>query len=513
MKKKIILLVTFFTLLLSFHSTYAKFTDQKQVETPKLSILKPNDGIVLTSSTSSLDFSELPSSTNFNVTVSNKSSYTIKNVSVSYSQVGWAEYYSFSIVDKSISDTNRLFPEKMNGNLMKSTDLQINVNNKLATDKLFDGQLELQFTTVGNESITKTIDLKLLPKIVADPRKVKITGNQVFDFASSDQDSLTQTFTIENDTNLALNDINITTGQAFVSDSERVLPLNASDTSQVQKNELTNFSEYFDVSIEKNFTSIAADQNSKQSFVVKVTRKPKAPSYNKIKVTVEVSAVAADANKTVLTLDKDMNIIPILDSNGHPVAWPIMSGNQFINPLFYGSDGNGYARTVFPMIVFAKTTNDLPDYYYNNNSDVELIGDKATAIEIRNRGLFAEYTFTFTTTPTTTDDLLYNFDLGKDPYIKRLYVYKDSYFYVKSYATNRTFSIGNINSIDEQNPPFNFIKQENYVQSERNLKYIDLRDKINKQIVYSGANSENEYYYHWIDILGLFMKNRTYTLV
>lgn len=134
----------FFTLLLSFHSTYAKFTDQKEVETPKLSILKPNDGIVLTSSTSSLDFSELPSSTNFNVTVSNKSSYTIKNVSVSYSQDGWANYYSFSIVDKSISDTNRLFPENMkdmNRNLMKSTDLQINVNNKLATDKRFDGQL------------------------------------------------------------------------------------------------------------------------------------------------------------------------------------------------------------------------------------------------------------------------------------------------------------------------------------------------------------------------------------
>lgn len=499
MKKKIILLVTFFTLLLSFHSTYAKFTDQKQVETPKLSILKPNDGIVLTSSTSSLDFSELPSSTNFNVTVSNKSSYTIKNVSVSYSQVGWANYYSFSIVDKSISDTNRLYPEKMNGNFANSSVLQINVNNKVATDKLFDGQLELQFTTVGNESITKTIDLKLLPKIVADPRKVKITGNQVFDFASSDQDSLTQTFTIENDTNLALNDINITTGQAFVSDSERVLPLNASDTSQVQKNVLTNFSEYFDVSIEKNFTSIAADQNSKQSFVVKVTRKPKAPSYNKIKVTIEVSAVAADANKTVLTLDKDMNIIPILDSNGHPVAWPIMSGNQFINPLFYGSDGNGYARTVFPMIVFAKTASDLPWSY---NDDVKRTGG---AIEIPNRGLFAEYTF-------IKANILYDFALGNDEKIKRLYIYNDSFYYVSSFSYKRTFSIGNINSIDEQNPPFNFIKQENYIQSERNLTYIDLRDN-NKQIVYSGANSKNEYYYHWIDLFDWFMKNRTYTLV
>lgn len=499
MKKKIILLVTFFTLLLSFHSTYAKFTDQKQVETPKLSILKPNDGIVLTSSTSSLDFSELPSSTNFNVTVSNKSSYTIKNVSVSYSQVGWANYYSFSIVDKSISDTNRLYPEKMNGNFANSSVLQINVNNKVATDKLFDGQLELQFTTVGNESITKTIDLKLLPKIVADPRKVKITGNQVFDFASSDQDSLTQTFTIENDTNLALNDINITTGQAFVSDSERVLPLNASDTSQVQKNVLTNFSEYFDVSIEKNFTSIAADQNSKQSFVVKVTRKPKAPSYNKIKVTIEVSAVAADANKTVLTLDKDMNIIPILDSNGHPVAWPIMSGNQFINPLFYGSDGNGYARTVFPMIVFAKTASDLPWSY---NDDVKRTGG---AIEISNRGLFAEYTF-------NKANILYDFALGKDKKIKRLYIYNDSFYYVSSFSNKETFSIGNINSLDNQNPPFNFIKQENYIQSERNLTYIDLRDN-NKQIVYSGANSNNEYYYRWIDLFKWHMKNRTYTLV
>lgn len=499
MKKKIILLVTFFTLLLSFHSTYAKFTDQKQVETPKLSILKPNDGIVLTSSTSSLNFSELPSSTNFNVTVSNKSSYTIKNVSVSYSQVGWANYYSFSIVDKSISDANRLFPENMKGNLMKSTDLQINVNNKLATDKRFDGQLELQFTTVGNESITKTIDLTLLPKIVADPSKVKITGNQDFDFASSAHDALTQTFTIENDTNLALNDIHITTRQAFVSDSERVLPLNASDTSQVQENVLTNFSEYFDVSIEQNFTSIAADQNSKQSFVVKVTRKPKAPSYNKIKVTIEVSAVAADANKTVLTLDKDMNIIPILDSNGHPVAWPIMSGNQFINPLFYGSDGNGYTRTVFPMIVFAKTASDLPVSY---SDDVKRTGG---AIEIPNRGLFAEYTF-------IKANLLYNFALGNDEKIKRLYIYNDSFYYVSSFSYKRTFSIGNINSLDNQNPPFNFIKQENYIQSERNLTYIDLRDN-NKQIVYSGENSKNEYYYHWIDLLGWFMKNRTYTLV
>lgn len=499
MKKKIILLVTFFTLLLSFHSTYAKFTDQKQVETPKLSILKPNDEIVLTSSTSSLDFSELPSSTNFNVTVSNKSSYTIKNVSVSYSQVGWANYYSFSIVDKSISDTNRLYPEKMNGNFANSSVLQINVNNKVATDKIFNGQLMLQFTTVGNESITKTIDLTLLPKIVADSSKVKITGNQYFDFASSDQDSLTQTFTIENDTNLALNDINITTRQAFVSDSERVLPLNASDTSQVQENVLTNFSEYFDVSIEQNFTSIAADQNSKQSFVVKVTRKPKAPSYNKIKVTIEVSAVAADANKTVLTLDKDMNIIPILDSNGHPVAWPIMSGNQFINPLFYGSDGNGYARTVFPMIVFAKTDNDLPVSY---NSYVKRTGD---ATKIPYRGLFAEYTF-------IKANILYDFALGNDKKIKRLYIYNDSFYYVSSFSNKETFSIGNINSLDNQNPPFNFIKQENYVQSERNLRYIDLRDN-NKQIVYSGANSENEYYYKWFDLLGWFMKNRTYTLV
>lgn len=499
MKKKIILLVTFFTLLLSFHSTYAKFTDQKQVETPKLSILKPNDGIVLTSSTSSLDFSELPSSTNFNVTVSNKSSYTIKNVSVSYSQVGWANYYSFSIVDKSISDANRLFPENMNGNLMKSTDLQINVNNKLATDKRFDGQLKLQFTTVGNESITKTIDLILLPKIVADSSKVKITGNQYFDFASSDQDSLTQTFTIENDTNLALNDINITTRQAFVSDSERVLPLNASDTSQVQENVLTNFSEYFDVSIEQNFTSIAADQNSKQSFVVKVTRKPKAPSYNKLKVKIVVSAVAADANQTVLTLDKDMNIIPILDSNGHPVAWPIMSGNRFINPLFYGSDGNGYARTVFPMIIFAKTANDLPVSY---SDDVKRTGG---AIEIPNRGLFAEYTF-------IKANILYDFALGNDKKIKRLYIYNDSFYYVSSFSNKGTFSIGNINSLDNQNPPFNFINQENYVQSERNLRYIDLRDN-NKQIVYSGANSKNEYYYHWIDFFGWFMKNQTYTLV
>lgn len=492
----------FFTLLLSFHSTYAKFTDQKEVETPKLSILKPNDGIVLTSSTSSLDFSELPSSTNFNVTVSNKSSYTIKNVSVSYSQDGWANYYSFSIVDKSISDTNRLFPENMkdmNRNLMKSTDLQINVNNKLATDKRFDGQLELQFTTVGNESITKTIDLTLLPKIVADSSKVKITGNQYFDFANSDQDSLTQTFTIENDTNLALNDINITTRQAFVSDSERVLPLNASDTSQVQEKVLTNFSEYFDVSIEQNFTSIAADQNSKQSFVVKVTRKPKAPSYNKIKVKIVVSAVAADANQTELTLDKDMNIIPILDSNGHPVAWPIMSGNQFINPLFYGSDGNGYARTVFPMIVFAKTASDLPVSY---SDDVKRTGG---AIEIPNRGLFAEYTF-------IKANILYDFALGNDKKIKRLYIYNDSFYYVSSFSNKGTFSIGNINSLDNQNPPFNFIKQENYVQAERNLRYIDLRDN-NKQIVYSGANSKNEYYYHWIDFFGWFMKNQTYTLV
>ena len=499
MKKKIILLVTFFTLLLSFHSTYAKFTDQKQVETPKLSILKPNDGIVLTSSTSSLDFSELPSSTNFNVTVSNKSSYTIKNVSVSYSQVGWANYYSFSIVDKSISDTNRLFPENMKGNLMKSTDLQINVNNKLATDKRFDGQLKLQFTTVGNESITKTIDLTLLPKIVADPSKVKITGNQYFDFASSDQDSLTQTFTIENDTNLALNDINITTRQAFVSDSEHILPLNASDTSRVQNSVLTNFSEYFDVSIEQNFTSIAADQNSKQSFVVKVRRKPKAPSYNKIKVKIEVSAVAEDTNKTVLTLDKDINIIPILDSNGRPVAWPIMIGNTFINPLFYGSDGNGYARTVFPMIVFAKTASDLPGSY---SDDVKRTGG---AIEIPNRGLFAEYTF-------IKANILYDFALGNDEKIKRLYIYNDSFYYVSSFSYKRTFSIGNINSIDEQNPPFNFIKQENYIQSERNLTYIDLRDN-NKQIVYSGANSKNEYYYHWIDLFDWFMQNRTYTLV
>lgn len=502
MKKKIILLVTFFTLLLSFHSTYAKFTDQKQVETPKLSILKPNDGIVLTSSTSSLDFSELPSSTNFNVTVSNKSSYTIKNVSVSYSQDGWENYYSFSIVDKSISDANRLFPENMNGNLMKSTDLQINVNNKSATDKRFDGKLELQFTTVGNESITKTIDLTLLPKIVADSSKVKITGNQDFDFARSNHDALTQTFTIENDTNLALNDIHITTRQAFVSDSERVLPLNASDTSQVQKNVLTNFSEYFDVSIEKNFTSIAADQNSKQSFVVKVTRKPKAPSYNKIKVKIEVSAVAADANQTVLTLEKDINIIPILDSidgNGRPVAWPIMSGNQFINPLFYGSDGNGYARTVFPMIVFAKTANDLPVSY---SDDVKRTGG---AIEIPYRGLFAEYTF-------IKANILYDFALGNDKKIKRLYIYNDSFYYVSSFSNKGTFSIGNINSLDNQNPPFNFIKQENYVQSERNLRYIDLRDN-NKQIVYSGVNSKNEYYYHWIDIFGWFMKNQTYTLV
>lgn len=502
MKKKIILLVTFFTLLLSFHSTYAKFTDQKQVETPKLSILKPNDGIVLTSSTSSLDFSELPSSTNFNVTVFNKSSYTIKNVSVSYSQVGWAKYYSFSIVDKSISDANRLFPENMNGNLMKSTDLQINVNNKLATDKLFDGQLELQFTTVGNESITKTIDLKLLPKIVADPRKVKITGKQEFNFAKSDQDALTQTFTIENDTNLALNDIHITTPQAFVSDSERVLPLNASDTSQVQKNVLTNFSEYFDVSIEKYFTSIAADQNSKQSFVVKVTRKPKAPSYNKIIVKIKVSAVAADVNQTVLTLEKDINIIPILDSidgNGHPVAWPIMSGNQFINPLFYGSDGNRYARTVFPMIVFAKTADDLPVSY---SDDVKRTGG---AIEIPYRGFFAEYTF-------IKANILYDFALGNDKKIKRLYIYNDSFYYVSSFSNKGTFSISNINSLDNQNPPFNFIKQENYVQAERNLTYIDLRDN-NNQIVYSGANSKNEYYYHWIDFFGWFMQNRTYTLV
>ena len=332
-----------------------------------------------------------------------------------------------------------------------------------------------------------------------DSSKVKITGNQYFDFASSDQDALTQTFTIENDTNLALNDINITTRQAFVNDSERVLPLNASDTSQVQENVLTNFSEYFDVSIEQNFTSIAADQNSKQSFVVKVTRKPKAPSYNKIKVKIVVSAVAADANKTVLKLDKDMNIIPILDSNGHPVAWPIMSGNQFINPLFYGSDGNGYARTVFPMIVFAKTANDLPVSY---SDDVKRTGG---AIEIPNRGLFAEYTF-------IKANILYDFASGNDKKIKRLYIYNDSFYYVSSFSNKGTFSIGNINSLDNKNLPFNFIKQENYVQSERNLRYIDLRDN-NKQIVYSGANSKNEYYYHWIDFFGWFMKNQTYTLV
>lgn len=499
MKKKIILLVTFFTLLLSFHSTYAKFTDKKQVETPKLSILKPNDGIVLTSSTSSLDFSELPSSTNFNVTVSNKSSYTIKNVSVSYSQDGWKKYYSFSIVDKSISDdANRLFPENMkdmNRNLMKSTDLQINVNNKVATDKRFDGQLELQFTTVGNESITKTIDLTLLPKIVADSSKVKITGNQDFDFAKSDQDALTQTFTIENDTNLALNDIHITTRQAFVSDSERVLPLNASDTSQVQENVLTNFSEYFDVSIEQNFTSIAADQNSKQSFVVKVTRKPKAPSYNKIKVKIVVSAVAADANQTELTLDKDMNIIPILDSidgNGHPVAWPIMSGNQFINPLFYGSDGNGYARTVFPMIIFEKTDSDsdsgiqMPEYYK------AVVKPTGCAIKIPYRGFFAEYTL-------NREDILYDFALGNAEKIKRLYIYNNNidnnYYYVNNWhksLLNHYFTIAHSNLLNPANPPFNFINPSDYIKYDGVTGSYTLKDSKGN-IVYTSSDAKKEF--------------------